>query len=171
MTETGGDRPLHGRNERTPAEVAFHALIQIANLRERVMQSYFRRFGISGSQWGILRALYRAENEGLVGVRMMDLGDRLLVRPPSVTGLVDRLRLQGYVSRNATSQDLRGKEVRLTVLGRTLVERVLKNHDSHIAFLMGSLEETEQQQLYHLLNKLGGHLQSILEGQGEGRVA
>ena len=50
------------------------------------MQPYFARFGITGSQWGILRTLHRAEREGLPSLRVTDLSDRLLVRPPSITG-------------------------------------------------------------------------------------
>ena len=65
------------------------------------MQPYFARFGISGAQWGVLRQLHLAEQEGLAGLRQTDLSERLLVRPPSVTGVVDRLERVGYVQRDS----------------------------------------------------------------------
>src|SRR5919108_5259971 len=89
-----------------PAEGAFRELLRVLGLLERVMQPYFAQFGISGSQWGVLRNLHRAEEEGLPGLRLTELSDRLLVRPPSVTGAVDRLVRAGLVAREASVSDL-----------------------------------------------------------------
>src|SRR5918911_5429156 len=97
-----------------PAERAFRELIRVFGLLERVMQPYFARFGISGSQWGVLRNLHRAEQEGLAGLRLTDLSERLLIRPPSVTGVVDRLEAGRLVVRVAEPSDLRAKRVALT---------------------------------------------------------
>src|SRR5438876_6901850 len=74
--------------------------IRVQGLMERVMQHYFGRFGISGSQWGLMRTLHRAEQDGQAGLRLTDLSDRLLIRPPSVTGAVDRLERAGLVVRD-----------------------------------------------------------------------
>src|SRR5215471_16279693 len=88
--------------------------IRVEGLLERVMQSYFARFGISGSQWGLLRTLHRAEQEEQAGLRLTDLSDRLLIRPPSVTGAVDRLERAGLVVRGNSMADHRAKQVALT---------------------------------------------------------
>src|SRR5262249_34236671 len=108
-----------------PAESAFRELIRTFGLVERVMQPYFARHGISGSQWGVLRNLHRAEGEGLPGLRLTDLSERLLLRPPSVSGVVDRLERAGLVVRGGTPTDLRAKQVGLTDRGRDLVNHVL----------------------------------------------
>src|SRR5438552_2577532 len=83
-------------------EGAFRELIRTLGLMERVMQPYFAQFGISGSQWGVLRALDRASEDGLPGLRLTDLSQRLLIRPPSVTGVVDRLERAGLVVRGGS---------------------------------------------------------------------
>src|SRR5437868_3671173 len=80
-------------------ETAVRALVRTFGLLERVQQPYFARFGISGSQWGVLRALHRAQKENLSSLRLTDLSERLLVRPPSVTGVIDRLQRAGLVVR------------------------------------------------------------------------
>ncbi len=126
---------------------------------QRTMQTYFSRFGISGSQWGVLRNLYRAEEEGFSGLCLMDLGDRLLVRPPSVTGLIDRLERLGHVVRTFESSDLRRKEVRLTPTGRELVGRVLDGHGAQIAGVMGGLHSSDLTVLRELLEKIAAHLE------------
>jgi DNA-binding MarR family transcriptional regulator len=140
-----------------PAEVALRELIRVFGQLERLQGPYFARFGLTGAQWSVLRNLHRAEAEGLAGLRLTDLGDRLLVRPPSVTGLVDRLEKFGLVTRAGVPTDLRAKHVALTDKGRELVERVLVEHPLRIDALMGGLDEQEQTELFRLLGKLGQH--------------
>src|SRR6516162_9553344 len=91
------------------ADNPIRELVRTFGLLEKVMHPYFARFGISGSQWGVLRNLYRAEEEGLSGLRLIDLGERLLIRPPSVTGVVDRLERAALVLRGGSLTDLRAK--------------------------------------------------------------
>src|SRR5947207_2501889 len=99
--------------------------IRTFGLVERVMHPYFARYGISGAQWGVLRTLYRAEQEGLDSLRLSELSDRLLIRPASVTGLIDRVERAGLVRRHSSPTDLRAKQVQLTRAGRQLLHRVL----------------------------------------------
>src|SRR5438094_302025 len=77
----------------------FRTLLQTFGSLERIMQHYFARHGISGAQWGVLRTLHRAEQAGDAGLRLVDLSERLLIRPPSVTGVVGRLERAGMLTR------------------------------------------------------------------------
>jgi DNA-binding MarR family transcriptional regulator len=150
------------------AEDAFRELIRLFGLLDKVRQPSFARFGISGSQWGVLRALHRAEREGLAGLRLTDLGGRLLVRPPSVTGLVDRLERAGLVARDGAPDDLRAKLVALTDKGRQLVGRVLPMDGEQIENVLGCLSPAEQDRLSRLLSRVGLHLESLLAGREAG---
>jgi len=150
--------PVSGR----PAETAVRELIRTLGLLERVMQPYFARHGISGSQWGLLRALHRAEAEGLNGLRQTDLSERLLIRPPSVTGALDRLERAGLVERGGSATDMRAKQVTLSPKGRQLVERVLTGHQAQIEAVMGGLKKNEQADLHRLLIQLRKHLEQFL---------
>ena len=155
-------------NTSRTAEKAFRELIRLFGLLEKVMQPYFARFGISGSQWGVLRTLHRAELEGLSGLRLTDLGDRLLIRPPSVTGIVDRLEKVGLVVRDGSLEDLRAKLVALTDKGRQLVGQVLAVHGEQIEKVLGCLSLTEQERLHRLLTRVGLRLESLLAGREVG---
>jgi DNA-binding MarR family transcriptional regulator len=152
------------RTENNPV----HSLVRAFGLLERVMQPYFGRFGITGSQWGILRTLHRAQREGLPCLRVTDLSDRLLVRAPSVTGAVDRLERAGLVSRDASPDDLRAKEVRLTPRGQRLLSEVLALHGEQIDTVLGGLSPAEQVKLHRLLEKLGAHLSGMLDERRSG---
>src|SRR5262249_17709971 len=142
-------------------------LIRTFGLVERVMQPYFARFGISGAQWGVLRNLHRAEGEGLTGLRLTDLSRRMLVRPPSVTGIADRLERNGLIVRRASATDGRAKQVALTEKGRELVEEVLTVHHAQIARVMGGLDADEQEQLDRLLVRLSEHIAVLMDGTGD----
>src|SRR5260370_21511385 len=119
-----------------PTENALRELIRTFGLAQRVMQPYFARFGISGSQWGVLRNLHRTEQEGQPALRLSELSTRLLVRPPSVTGVVDRLERAGLVVRHESAADLRAKQVGLTDAGRELVRRILEVHDDQFQMVL-----------------------------------
>ena len=151
------------RQTKKPAERGFRALIRVSGLLDRVMQPYFSRYGISRSQWGVLRILQRAEMSGLTGIRLVDLGESLFVRPPSVSGLVDRMERLGYLVRSASTVDLRSREIRLTREGHDLIDRILLNHAAQIETVMNGLNAQEQKQLIPLLERLISHLEDMPE--------
>ncbi len=143
------------------AEETFRTLLQTLGQLERTMQPYFARFGISGSQWGVLRTLHRAETAGDAGMRLVDLSERLLIRPPSVTGVVSRLERAGLVSRIDCVTDQRARLVRLTAEGRRLVEKVLCGHQAQYERVVGVLSVEERAVLHRLLVRLGRHCDDL----------
>jgi len=148
-------------------DLAFRSVVRTFGLLERVMQPYFARFGITGSQWGVLRVLHRAQAEGLTGLRLTDLSERLIIRPPSVTGVVDRLERLGLVVRQSVPGDLRVKRVTLTPKARQLLDRVLGRHEAQIDAVLGGLSADEHEELYRLLAKLNHHLEHMADGTEE----
>jgi DNA-binding MarR family transcriptional regulator len=150
-----------------PAEAAFRSLIRTFGLLERVMLPHFARLGVSASQWGVLRTLYRAEANGTGGLRLTDLSERLLVRPPSVTGVVARLERDGLVTRDPSPTDQRAKTVSLTPAGRQLMRRVLDAHGQQVSMVMGGLGTDGCRQLQELLERLEGHLGGVLDQDNE----
>jgi DNA-binding MarR family transcriptional regulator len=151
-----------------PAEVAFRSLIRTFGMLERVMLPHFARLGVSASQWGVLRTLHRAESNGNGGLRLTDLSERLLVRPPSVTGVVARLERDGLVTRDPSLTDQRAKTVSLTAAGRQLMRRVLDAHGEQVSKVMGGLGSEGCRQLQELLERLEWHLGGVLDADNEG---
>ena len=133
------------------------------------MELYFTQFGISGSQWGILRSLHEAECGGEPRLRQTDLADRLLVRPPSVTSVLDRLERLGFVTRRAAPADRRAKEVSLTPLGRDLCERVLRKHPLQMRAVLGAFDAKEVRTLKDLMQRMSTHLNEMDGGRARPR--
>jgi DNA-binding MarR family transcriptional regulator len=134
-------------------------------LLRQVMEPYFARFGISGSQWGILRALQCAEAKGEVSLRLSDLGERLFIQPPSVTAAVDRLEREGLVKRHEFKGDLRVRQVSLTPQGKELVSLILAGHEKQIESLFAENRGDELDTLVALLGKLQAHLGKMAQQQ------
>lgn len=130
-------------------------------LFRRVMEPYFARHGISQAQWGVLINLHCAAEAGQASMRLADLVGKLLVKPPSVTNVVEKLRVAGLISRECSATDHRSKVVRLTPAGQDVVERVLKQHGRQIALVLAGLDGGEQAELKSLLGKLNSHLESV----------
>jgi DNA-binding MarR family transcriptional regulator len=143
-------------------ETVFRELLRTMGAVERVMQPYFAQFGISGAQWGVLRNLHRAQKqERLPGLRLTDLSQRMLIRPPSVMGVIDRLQRAGLVARIDSPGDLRSKQVTLTDAGWDLVERILLVHRRHIERVMHGLSHHDQEQLHYLLLQLRAGMETM----------
>jgi DNA-binding MarR family transcriptional regulator len=141
------------------AALVFRELLRTYGLLERRMLPYFAKFGISGSGWGVLRNLQRAEGEGKSGLRLSELSERMLIRPPSVTGVVDRLERDGLVARRGDPTDQRAKRVGLTRAGRQLIERVSVGHQRQIESILAGLNQREQSRLRDLLIRLRQYLE------------
>jgi len=157
------DRAARKPQRRRHAETVLRALARSFGLVRRIMAPHIGSFGISISQWTVLRTLQRAEDEGTVGLRLCDLGARLLVQPPSVTGAVDRLKRMGLLTTTVSSEDQRVREVRLTRSGRERVAQVLVGQPERLARLLAGLSRPEQEELRRLLDLLTNHLESLVD--------
>jgi DNA-binding MarR family transcriptional regulator len=148
-------------------ETAFRSLLRVYGLMKRVTEPYFATFGISGSQWAVLRILHYAKIEGVPGLRIGDIGERILIRPPSVTGVVDRLQRLGLVARETSISDSRARQVSLTCAGCELIDRILQGHGEKIKDVLGGLSRQEQAQLDLLLGRICSHLEKMPQYQDD----
>ena len=137
---------------------SFRAYVRTWGAFRNVMEAYFAEFGMSGSQWGVLRSLHTAEREGEASLRQNELAERLLVQPPSVTAVVARLERLGLVARRRASADARAKEVSLTPEGRRLTARVFRRHPAQMRFVLGAFSPDEVRILREFMERMSNHL-------------
>ncbi len=150
------------RPSRAVTEAVFHSILRLWGLLRQVQDPYFARFGISSSQWGILRVMERAELKGETELPLKEVSARLLIQPPSVTGVVDRLERLGFVKRTASKTDLRVRQLSLTPQGRALMAKVLEGHAERVRSLFAGLRPSEQATMLSLLQRLEAHLQTFV---------
>ena len=85
---------------------------------------------------------------------MSHLSEELCISPSSATSLVDNLTRSGQIERINHPEDRRVVHTQLTPKGTETLANGIKSVKSHLALIFAQLNETEQTQLIHILEKL-----------------
>lgn len=112
---------------------------------------------ITGAQFNAMLLLRSA---GKAGLKMGELGERLVVTKSNVTGLIDRMERQGLAER-AGASDRRATVVRLTKAGRALLDRAAPRHAEQLSELTACLSAGEKRTLIRLHSKLRRELRQL----------
>lgn len=100
------------------------ALVSVARtgaLLDHAVAELLRPYGITATQYNVLRILRGAGPEGLC---RNEVRDRLVSPVPDATRLLDRMVELGLVSRNRDTPDRRFVTTRITPAGLALLERL-----------------------------------------------
>ncbi len=123
-------------------------LVRTANLLQDNFERMLKPYGITGTQYNVLRILRGAEPNGLC---RNEVSGRLLNRMPDATRLLDRMEEAGLVWRERSTKDRRLVTTRITEKGRDLVNSlddvVEKQHEKQL----GHLSEEKLRDLIELL--------------------
>ena len=148
MTITLRDE-LHQRKPfGTPQEEAVLNIVRTGATLQDSFEQIVKPFGITGSQYNVLRILRGAEPEGLC---RNALRDRMLTRMPDVTRLLDRMEESGLVTRTRDADDRRLVSTRITRQGRRMLDDL---DDVVIAHQMRRLGHLDPEQLRTLSDLL-----------------
>ena len=127
-------------------EEAFVNLLRTADVLLHGVAETLKPFGLSPTQYNVLRILRGAEPQGLA---CREIGERMITRDPDVTRLLDRLEDRGLAERTRSREDRRVITTRITDGGL----QILKTLDAPIGDL-------HARQLGHLKS---AHLRALIE--------
>jgi DNA-binding MarR family transcriptional regulator len=120
---------------RSPEEEAYLSIQRTAAILEHAFESALKEFGITATQYNVLRILRGAGPDGLC---RNEIGERLIRRVPDVTRLLDRLEDMHLIAR-AGGDDRRFVTTRITQGGLKVLERlervVAGIHDEQLGHL------------------------------------
>lgn len=121
-SDRSGSNP-NGANRQTKRPSAkqfrFGFLVHdVSRVRRTVIDQILRPYGVTRSQWSVLSALSRSDNDGMMQV---DLARLLEMGKVTVGGLIDRLEATGHVERRADKTDRRAKRVFITDQGYEII--------------------------------------------------
>lgn len=128
------------------------AMLNIARTSDQFQNRFgrlFREFGLTGSQHNVLRIL-RGEGRPM---RCDEIRSRMIQVVPAMTGLLDRLEKDGFVTRTRCEKDGRVIYVDLTAKARKLLEKIDEPITALYQECLGHLSRTELEQLSSLLEK------------------
>ena len=132
-----------------PEERVFVSLLRTADALSRAGEVLLKPYGLSATQYNVLRILRGAGDEGLA---CSEVGERLISRDPDITRLLDRLESRGLIVRARESQDRRVVKTRITDAGLRLLSE-----------LDGPVQELHRRQLRHLSAREIQQLSNLLE--------
>jgi DNA-binding MarR family transcriptional regulator len=121
---------------RTLEEEASVSLARSAALMEYAAAEVLRRYGLTPTQYNVLRILRGAEPDGL---GRNEVRERLVFKVSDATRLLDRLEETGLVARTRGGEDRRVVVARITRKGLDL-----------LAPLDGEIEQFHRQKLGHM---------------------
>lgn len=127
------------------------ALLKLNRLIEGDLRERLRlEFGSTLPRFDVISALHRHEN----GLKMSEISSVLKVSNGNVTGIVDRLVVEGLAIREAVPNDRRVARVRLTTKGREEFARQAAAHENWIDEHLAGLTPKDAAGLSRTLTRL-----------------
>jgi DNA-binding MarR family transcriptional regulator len=112
------------------------------------MAEMMRDFGVTPTQYNVLRILRGAGGEGLCRHAVRD---RLIAQVPDVTRLLDRLAEMGLVERERSADDRRMVHTRITDAGIALLARMDEPVQAFHREVLGHLSQEQLRTLIDVL--------------------
>jgi DNA-binding MarR family transcriptional regulator len=103
------------------AEEAFLNMLRTSAILGREFDILLKPFGLTSTQYNVLRILRGAGPEGLL---CRQVGERMITPDPDITRLLDRLEKRGLILRARDSRDRRAIFTRITGDGLSLLEKL-----------------------------------------------
>jgi DNA-binding MarR family transcriptional regulator len=140
-----------------PAEEAYLNLVRTESALTGSTERLFKRFGLSGPKYNVLRILRGAAATGEAGpsgLPSLEVAARLITRVPDITRLVDNLETAGLVARTRCTDDRRVVYVGITPAGTALLAQIDAPLAQHHRKCFDQLLPPELAELNRLLVKL-----------------
>jgi DNA-binding MarR family transcriptional regulator len=128
---------------------AYLSLLRTSDALARGAEEVIKPFGLSGTQYNILRILRGAGAQGLC---CHEAGERMLTHDPDITRLLDRLERRGLIVRARASSDRRVITAQITPEGLRTLAKLDKPIEECHRRQFGHLGPRRLAQLIELLN-------------------
>jgi DNA-binding MarR family transcriptional regulator len=144
-----------------PALHGWLYLMKVYNIAARCMEQELKEKGMTLPRFEIISQLGVEED----GCTQENLCNKLFVTKGNISGLLDRMVKEGWVSRETNPSNRRCNRIQLTPRGRKIYQSVVPKRESCLAKMFSKLKPREQNELNGLLEKL---LESVKYHTGGG---
>jgi DNA-binding MarR family transcriptional regulator len=127
---------------------------QISHLLEQLFNKNLANEDLSFSHARLIYLLYKND-----GMTQSELQQDLLIKPSSITKLIDVLEKKGLVKREASNEDARIKRIYLTDEGKKKEEILCSIKENTEVNLLKTISESEHQDLIRILKSIKQTLQ------------
>jgi DNA-binding MarR family transcriptional regulator len=99
----------------------FVALLTAADRLSQHAENLVKDYGLTGTQYNVLRILRGAEPAGLA---CKGISDRMISHDPDMTRLLDRMDKRGLITRERQTDDRRVVKTRITAQGLEILKKL-----------------------------------------------
>jgi len=159
--EIAQERPFSG-----PEEEALLNLLRSADCLERAMQRKIRAWGITLTQYNVLRILRGSQPQGLT---CSAIGDRMITAEPDITRLLGRLRALKLIRQQRDRRDRRVVWTQISPTGLALLDEtdpVVQNFPKELLGHLGPDQLATFIRLLELARKNCGDTQAPVSCNG-----
>jgi DNA-binding MarR family transcriptional regulator len=132
----------------SPEEEAILNLLRTADCLQRALQRKIRTWGITSTQYNVLRILRGSQPHGLT---CSAIGDRMITAEPDITRLLARLRALKLIRQQRDKRDRRVLWTQISPAGLALLAETDSVVQSFPQELLGHLDRQQVATLIHLL--------------------
>jgi DNA-binding MarR family transcriptional regulator len=130
------------------AEEALLNLLRTADGLQRFLQRKTKNWGVTSTQYNVLRILRGAQPQGLTCAA---IGSRMITAEPDITRLLARLKALKLIRQQRDKHDRRAVWTQISEAGIKLLEKMDPVIQQVPAELLGHLDDTELTELVRLL--------------------
>ena len=122
-------------------EKVLMAIVRTAEIFKRNHSGVFRNYGLSFSQYNILRVLDASVN----GQNMMsEISRIMLVAGANITGIAKRLASDGFIIKKSDPADERVTILEITPKGKKALKNIAKEKDEWLEAMLADLSRAER---------------------------
>jgi DNA-binding MarR family transcriptional regulator len=133
---------------------ALLSVLRTAAVLEHQLTEVLKPYGITHTQYNVLRILRGAGADGLCG---REVGARMVSRVPDVSRLLDRMEDTGLISRERDAGDRRHVTARITRKGLALLDQSTPELEAVERARAGKIPTGQLQQLIEVLSTVRGN--------------
>ena len=134
----------------SPQEEALLTILRSADCLHRAFQQRLKPFGLTATQYNVLRILRGTQSKGLT---CSSIGSMMITPEPDITRLLTRMKARKLVSQQRDKNDGRVVRTHLTVQGTELLQKLDGVVEQAPRELLGELTCGEVNELIRLLSK------------------
>ena len=144
------DEIAQKRDFSSPEEEAILNLLRTADCLQRAMQHKIRPWGITATQYNVLRILRGAHPQGLT---CSAIGDRMITAEPDITRLLARLKALKLIRQQRDKRDRRVLWTQISPAGLALLQETDPTVQHYPLELLGHLAPIQLATLIQLLEQ------------------
>ena len=142
-----------------PCLIAMHLVLEVlatARALEKAGQRIFRPHGLSTAQFNILNLL----SDQPEGMRASDLARSLIVDPSSITGLLRRMKKEGYLKELDNQADRREHVVGLAPKGQKAWHAAFRDYQRSLKEIQAAFKPADEAATRRILAGIGNYTSS-----------